>query len=62
MGVGRRETVDLVLEPTMCFDIKPRIAIKDTRPTAQFGDPVVVTDTGARRLGKRRLAPIVAGA
>jgi Xaa-Pro aminopeptidase len=61
MGVGRKETVDLVIEPTMVFNIKPRIVIKGTQPTVQFGDPVVVTETGARRLGMRRLEPIVAG-
>ncbi len=58
MGVSRDETLDLVIEPTMCFDIKPRIIIKGTKPTAQFGDPVVVTTTGARRLGKRKLEVI----
>ncbi len=58
MGAKRDETLDLVLEPTMCFDIKPRIIIKGTKPTAQFGDPVVVTATGAKRLGKRKLEVI----
>ncbi len=61
MGATRPETRDLVIEPTMCFDIKPRIIIKGTRPTAQFGDPIVVTETGARRLGRRTLVPITAG-
>jgi Xaa-Pro aminopeptidase len=61
MGAGRKETLDLVIEPTMCFNIKPRIVIKGTAPTAQFGDPVVVTENGARRLGVRKLEPIVAG-
>jgi hypothetical protein len=62
MGAGRDEAVDLVIEPTMCFDIKPRIVIKGTNPTAQFGDPVLVTETGARRLGRRTLEPIVISA
>jgi hypothetical protein len=40
----------------MVFTIKPRIVIKGVEaPTAQFGDGVVVTATGARRLGKRPL-------
>jgi Xaa-Pro aminopeptidase len=61
MGAGRTETLDLELEPTMCFDIKPRILVKGTKPTVQFGDPVVVTATGARRLGTRPLEPLVVG-
>jgi Xaa-Pro aminopeptidase len=61
MGAGRKETVDLVIESTMCFDIKPRIIAKGTKPTVQFGDPVVVTETGARRLGRRKLEPMVVG-
>lgn len=59
MGAGRSETVDLVIEETMCFDIKPRIVAKGTSPTVQIGDPVVVTVNGARRLGKRTLDTIV---
>lgn len=55
MGLLRTETRDLVIEPTMTFTMKPRIIIKGTKPTAQFGDPVVVTERGARRLGKRKL-------
>jgi Xaa-Pro dipeptidase len=55
MGYTRSETRDLVIEAGMVFTLKPRIVIKGTRPTAQFGDPVLVTETGARRLGKRKL-------
>ncbi|MBI3262156.1 MAG: M24 family metallopeptidase, partial [Acidobacteria bacterium] len=58
MGLTRTETPDLVIEPSMVFTLKPRIPIEGTRPAAQFGDPILVTDTGARRLGKRTLAPI----
>jgi Xaa-Pro aminopeptidase len=61
MGYTRSETTDLVIEPSMVFTLKPRIPIKQTRPAAQFGDPILVTDTGARRLGRRSLAPITAG-
>ena len=56
MGFTRTETRDLVIEPGMAFTIKPRVLIRGTRPTAQFGDPVVVTETGARRLGRRQLS------
>jgi Xaa-Pro aminopeptidase len=62
MGYTRSETTDLVIEPTMVFTLKPRIPMKGARPAAQFGDPVLVTSNGARRLGKRKLAPITAGA
>jgi Xaa-Pro dipeptidase len=56
MGLTRSETPDLVIEPGMVFTIKPRVPIRGTRPTAQFGDPVLVTDSGAKRLGTRELA------
>ena len=55
MGLMRSETPDLVIEPTMVFTLKPRILVKGAQPTAQFGDPVLVTESGARRLGKRKL-------
>lgn len=55
MGLMRKETPDLVLEPTMAFTLKPRVLIKGAQPTAQFGDAVLVTDNGARRLGRRKL-------
>jgi len=58
MGLLRTETPDLVIEPTMVFTLKPRILIKGAQPTAQFGDPVLVTESGARRLGKRKLEVI----
>jgi Xaa-Pro aminopeptidase len=58
MGATRSETPDLVIEPAMVFTIKPRVVIKGTQPTAQFGDPVLVTERGARRLGRRTLEPI----
>jgi Xaa-Pro dipeptidase len=61
MGYTRRETTDLVIEPSMVFTIKPRIPIRNTRPAAQFGDPVLVTDNGARRLGRRPLVPLTTG-
>ncbi|MDO8681295.1 MAG: M24 family metallopeptidase [Acidobacteriota bacterium] len=61
MGLTRSETPDLVIEPGMVFTVKPRIVIAGTRPTAQFGDPVLVTDRGARRLGKRNLSLVSTG-
>ena len=61
MGLTRSETPDLVIEPGMVFTIKPRVLIRGTRPTAQFGDPVLVTDSGAKRLGTRELSLIATG-
>lgn len=39
--------------------VKPSICTPDHSFTVNVGDPVVVTDSGARRLGKRDLSPIV---
>lgn len=61
MGLTRTETPDLVIEPGMVFTVKPRVVIRGVRPTAQFGDPILVTDTGARRLGRRQLALVSTG-
>lgn len=61
MGVGRTETLDLVIEPTMVFTIKPRVRIEGTTPTVQFGDPLLVTERGAERLGKRTLEALTVG-
>ena len=55
-GPGRKEAVDAVFQDGMVFTIKPRIPIKGVAaPAAQYGDGVVVTANGARRLGKRKL-------
>ena len=43
-----------VVQAGMVFDVKPTFQLKNGG-TAQFGDPIVVTDTGARRLGKREM-------
>lgn len=55
-GPGRAEAADAVLQEGMVFTVKPRIRIKGVKaPAAQFGDAVVVTATGARRLGTRKI-------
>jgi Xaa-Pro aminopeptidase len=46
---------DAVFQPGMVLDLKPEISVKGTPMKAQFGDPIVVTEKGARRLGKRSL-------
>jgi hypothetical protein len=44
-----------VFQAGMVFDLKPTIPVKGTHLVAQFGDPVLVTEKGARRPGKRRM-------
>lgn len=45
---------DTVLQANMVFDVKPTFRMKNGA-TAQFGDSILVTETGARRLGKREM-------
>ena len=52
---GGQGTADAVYQAGMVLDLKPSIVIKGTPMLAQFGDSVLVTEKGARRLGKRRL-------
>ncbi|MFZ9051662.1 MAG: M24 family metallopeptidase [Woeseiaceae bacterium] len=48
------ENGDLVIKPGMVFTIKPRFAIQGVEtPSAQYGSPVLITDTGAEQLGVR---------
>jgi Xaa-Pro aminopeptidase len=44
----------IALQAGMVFDVKPAFRLK-SGGTAQFGDSVVVTENGARRLGKREM-------
>jgi len=56
MGPDRHdENGDLVVKPGMVFTIKPRFRIEGVeKPSAQFGDAVLITATGAERLGRRK--------
>jgi Xaa-Pro aminopeptidase len=60
MGWGRDdENSDLVIEPGMVFTLKPRIPIPGvTTPNCQIGDAILITESGAQRLGRRKLEPI----
>ena len=64
MGPTRQdENGDRVIRPGMVFTIKPRFAIEGVAtPSAQFGDPVLITETGAERLGRREPELITLGA
>ena len=56
IGPGQWEgPEDAVWQPGMVFDLKLDIVVKGTPFRASFGDPVLVTEKGARRLGKRKL-------
>lgn len=62
MGWGREdESSDLVIEPGMVFTIKPRVPIPGVpSPNCQIGDAVLITESGAERLGRRKLEAITA--
>ena len=61
-GPGRAEGAGIVLETGMVFDIKPSAPIKGARPEPQIGDSVVITEKGARRLGRRKMEVVTLGA
>ncbi len=60
MGWGRPdENSDLVIEPGMVFTLKPRVPIAGIEtPNSQIGDAILITETGAERLGQRKLDAI----
>jgi len=60
---GRTEGVNLSFEAGQVFDLKPVIAVRNGNGAlAQFGDSVVVTEKGARRLGTQKLEVMTLGA
>ncbi|MBZ5659526.1 MAG: M24 family metallopeptidase [Acidobacteriia bacterium] len=61
-GPGRMEGGDdLVFQAGMVFDLKPSVPIKGAPTPAEFGDSIVVTEKGARRLGKRKMELMALG-
>lgn len=54
----RGNEASLVLQPGMAFTFKPVLRFP-TGTRAQFGDPLAITESGARRLGQRPMVPIV---
>jgi Xaa-Pro dipeptidase len=66
VGPATEEDMDIVLQPGMTFDLKPTIVmrrdvVEDVRPknrSVQIGEHVVVTESGAIRLGQRELKPM----
>jgi Xaa-Pro aminopeptidase len=62
-GPGRMEGGDdLVFQAGMVFDLKPSVPVKQTPTPAEFGDSILVTEKGARRLGKRKMELMTLGA
>jgi Xaa-Pro dipeptidase len=47
------ELANIALVPGACFAVKPSVVLDDHEEASRFGDSVVVTQTGARRLGTR---------
>jgi Xaa-Pro aminopeptidase len=58
-GGSAGATGEIVLQTGMVFDVKPSFRLK-SGGTAQFGDSIVITDKGARRLGKREMKVLTA--
>jgi Xaa-Pro dipeptidase len=50
---------DIVIEPGFTFTVKTQIDFKGT--PALIGEPITVSESGARRLGHRKLEPFVTG-
>jgi Xaa-Pro dipeptidase len=50
---------DIVIEPGFSFTIKPQIDLNGM--PGQIGEPITVSESGARRLGHRALTPRVTG-
>lgn len=46
---------ELTIAPGMVFALQPNVVRKDKTKGIAFGDTVVVTETGGRRLGKRKM-------
>jgi Xaa-Pro aminopeptidase len=62
IGPNRREGKNLVVEAGWVINVvKPGTYMPGSDTVIDFGDPVVVTDKGARRLGKRKLDVLTLG-
>jgi hypothetical protein len=46
----------------MVFELKHSVPVKQMPTPAEFGDSIVVTEKGARRLGKHKMELITLGA
>jgi hypothetical protein len=53
---------DWVIEENATFIVKPIVATPDSSKRVYWGDTVVITPNGAKRLGKRKPQLIEAGA
>ncbi|MPZ13275.1 MAG: M24 family metallopeptidase [Chloroflexi bacterium] len=58
-GEAARADANIVIEPGFTFTIKANAEFSGFR--AGFGEPVTITETGARRLGRREPKPFMTG-
>lgn len=65
MGAVSEQEASVVIEPGFVFTLKPWLRYLSGRSVSgvltMFGDPVAVTEHGARRLGQRAMEPVVVG-
>jgi len=63
LGPNRKEGMNLVVEEGWYINaLKPAAYMPNSGFVIDFGGAVVVTDKGARRLGKRKLEALTLGA
>ena len=60
-GGGGLQDHEMVIEAGWTFTIKTHVVVPTTGTGAMVGDPVTVTEEGARRLGHRSLEPFITG-
>jgi Xaa-Pro aminopeptidase len=60
-GNDAMSDTDIVIETGFTFNLKPSIRLTPEGNLGRFGDPVTVTEKGAKRLGKRAIEPVVVG-
>ena len=62
VGVGRlAHSQDMVIQSGWTFTIKTDVRMKATGVMAMAGEPITVSERGARRLGHRELKPFITG-
>lgn len=52
---------DMIIQPGFTFTIKTHVEMRSSGARALVGEPITVAESGARRLGHRRLVPFVTG-
>jgi Xaa-Pro aminopeptidase len=52
---------DWTIQPGWTFTIKTHVKNRNSGRTGLIGEPVTITESGARRLGHRELTPVITG-